>query len=43
MLKLCSELEMVVSCYEAKRENLRETKELYVTLQIDTYCPSSYM
>ncbi|XP_036954598.1 centromere protein K isoform X1 [Acanthopagrus latus] len=28
MLKLCSELEMVVSCYEAKRENLRETKEL---------------
>ncbi|XP_070684466.1 centromere protein K [Pempheris klunzingeri] len=28
MLKLCSELEMVVSCYEAKRDNLREAKEL---------------
>ncbi|XP_067440016.1 centromere protein K [Thunnus thynnus] len=28
MLKLCSELEMVVSCYEAKRAKLRETKEL---------------
>ncbi|XP_008287145.1 centromere protein K [Stegastes partitus] len=28
MLKLCSELEMVVSCYEAKRDKLRETKEL---------------
>lgn len=31
MLKLCSELEMVVSCCEAKRDKLRETKELYVT------------
>lgn len=30
MLKLCSELEMVVSCCEARRDNLRETKELYV-------------
>ncbi|XP_049575923.1 centromere protein K [Syngnathus scovelli] len=28
MLKLCSELEMVLSCYEAKRDKLRETKEL---------------
>lgn len=28
MLKLCSELEMVVSCSEAKRDKLRETKEL---------------
>ncbi|XP_013865642.1 centromere protein K isoform X3 [Austrofundulus limnaeus] len=28
MLKLCSELEMVVSCYEAKRDKLKETKEL---------------
>ncbi|KAM6939548.1 centromere protein K [Xenentodon cancila] len=28
MLKLCSELEMVVSCCEAKRDKLRETKEL---------------
>ncbi|KAE8300905.1 Centromere protein K [Larimichthys crocea] len=28
MVKLCSELEMVVSCYEAKRDKLRETKEL---------------
>ncbi|CAK6962848.1 centromere protein K [Scomber scombrus] len=28
ILKLCSELEMVVSCYEAKRAKLRETKEL---------------
>ncbi|XP_068178406.1 centromere protein K [Antennarius striatus] len=28
MLKLCSELEMVFSCYEAKRDKLRETKEL---------------
>ncbi|XP_023122610.1 centromere protein K [Amphiprion ocellaris] len=28
MLKLCSELEMVVSCYEAKRDKLRESKEL---------------
>ncbi|KAG8015150.1 Centromere protein K [Nibea albiflora] len=28
MLKLCSELEMVASCYEAKRDTLRETKEL---------------
>lgn len=28
MLKLCSELEMVASCYEAKRDKLRETKEL---------------
>uniref|UniRef100_A0A3P9MTE0 Centromere protein K n=1 Tax=Poecilia reticulata TaxID=8081 RepID=A0A3P9MTE0_POERE len=27
MLKLCSELEMVVSCCEAKRDKLRETKE----------------
>lgn len=31
MLKLCSELEMVVSCCEAKRDKLKETKELYVT------------
>ncbi|XP_026159827.1 centromere protein K [Mastacembelus armatus] len=28
MLKLCSELELVVSCYEAKRDKLKETKEL---------------
>ncbi|XP_029299307.1 centromere protein K [Cottoperca gobio] len=28
MLKLCSELEMVLSCQEAKRDKLRETKEL---------------
>ncbi|KAM7406503.1 hypothetical protein PAMP_000877 [Pampus punctatissimus] len=28
MIKLCSELEMVVSCYEAKRDKLRDTKEL---------------
>ncbi|MEQ2262375.1 hypothetical protein XENORESO_008818 [Xenotaenia resolanae] len=28
MLKLCSDLEMVVSCCEAKRDKLRETKEL---------------
>ncbi|XP_029950319.1 centromere protein K [Salarias fasciatus] len=28
MLKLCSELEMVASCYEAKRNKLRETKEV---------------
>ncbi|KAK5866499.1 hypothetical protein PBY51_020687 [Eleginops maclovinus] len=28
MLKLCSELEMVVCCQEAKRDKLRETKEL---------------
>ncbi|XP_026215935.1 centromere protein K [Anabas testudineus] len=28
MLKLCSELEMVVSCCEAKRDKLKETKEL---------------
>ncbi|XP_019745018.1 centromere protein K isoform X2 [Hippocampus comes] len=28
MLKVCSELEMVLSCYEAKRDKLRETKEL---------------
>lgn len=28
MVKLCSELEMVVSCHEAKRDKLRETKEL---------------
>ncbi|XP_070781093.1 centromere protein K [Enoplosus armatus] len=28
MLKMCSELEMVVSCHEAKRDKLRETKEL---------------
>lgn len=28
MLKLCSEFEMVVSCHEAKRDKLRETKEL---------------
>ncbi|CAJ1052684.1 centromere protein K [Xyrichtys novacula] len=28
MLKLCSELEMIVSCCEAKRDKLRETKEL---------------
>uniref|UniRef100_A0A3Q0RA26 Centromere protein K n=1 Tax=Amphilophus citrinellus TaxID=61819 RepID=A0A3Q0RA26_AMPCI len=31
MHKLCSELEMVASCYEAKRDKLKETKELYVT------------
>lgn len=34
MLKLCSELEMVVSCYEAKRDKLRESKELYVTSKL---------
>ena len=34
MLKLCSELEMVVSCCEAKRDKLRETKELCVTFLI---------
>ncbi|XP_061843819.1 centromere protein K [Nerophis lumbriciformis] len=28
MRKLCSELEMVLSCVEAKRDNLRETKKL---------------
>ncbi|KAM4749974.1 centromere protein K isoform 2-T2 [Anableps anableps] len=28
MLKLCSELEMLVSCCEVKRDKLRETKEL---------------
>ncbi|KAK5899828.1 hypothetical protein CesoFtcFv8_009258 [Champsocephalus esox] len=28
MLKLCSELEMVLSCQEAKRDKLKETKEL---------------
>ncbi|XP_047431562.1 centromere protein K [Mugil cephalus] len=28
MVKLCSELEMVVSCCEARRDNLRETKTL---------------
>ncbi|XP_068607065.1 centromere protein K [Brachionichthys hirsutus] len=28
MLKLCSELEVVASCCEAKRDKLRETKEL---------------
>ncbi|XP_024861838.1 centromere protein K isoform X2 [Kryptolebias marmoratus] len=28
LLKLCSELEMVVSCCEAKRDKLKETKEL---------------
>ncbi|XP_043970167.1 centromere protein K isoform X2 [Gambusia affinis] len=28
MLQFCSELEMVVSCCEAKRDKLRETKEL---------------
>ncbi|KAG7485512.1 centromere protein K [Solea senegalensis] len=28
MLKLCTELEMILSCYEAKRDKLRETKEL---------------
>ncbi|XP_029999405.1 centromere protein K [Sphaeramia orbicularis] len=28
MLKLCSELEMIVLCYEAKRDKLKETKEL---------------
>ncbi|XP_030596413.1 centromere protein K [Archocentrus centrarchus] len=28
MHKLCSELEMVASCYEAKRDKLKETKEL---------------
>lgn len=28
MLKLCSQLEMVVLCYEAKRDKLKETKEL---------------
>lgn len=32
MHKLCSELEMVASCYEAKRDKLKETMELYVTL-----------
>lgn len=34
MLKLCSELEMVLSCQEAKRDKLRETKELYVTFKL---------
>uniref|UniRef100_A0A3B4F420 Centromere protein K n=1 Tax=Pundamilia nyererei TaxID=303518 RepID=A0A3B4F420_9CICH len=29
MHKLCSELEMVASCFEAKRDKLKETKELY--------------
>uniref|UniRef100_A0A665V6U8 Centromere protein K n=1 Tax=Echeneis naucrates TaxID=173247 RepID=A0A665V6U8_ECHNA len=33
MLKLCSELEMVLSCCEAKRDKLRETKELYAKIQ----------
>lgn len=28
MLKLCSELEMVVSCHEARRDQLRETKKV---------------
>uniref|UniRef100_A0A8C6USZ2 Centromere protein K n=1 Tax=Neogobius melanostomus TaxID=47308 RepID=A0A8C6USZ2_9GOBI len=28
MLKLCSQLEMIVLCYEAKRDKLKETKEL---------------
>ncbi|KAI3352859.1 hypothetical protein L3Q82_019437 [Scortum barcoo] len=28
MFKLCSELEMVLSCCEAKRDKLRETKEI---------------
>ncbi|KAF7661169.1 hypothetical protein LDENG_00267660 [Lucifuga dentata] len=28
MLKLCSELEMIVSCYEAKRDKLQETKKI---------------
>ncbi|XP_041840110.1 centromere protein K [Melanotaenia boesemani] len=28
MLKLCSELEMILSCCEAKRDKLKETKEL---------------
>ncbi|XP_029913016.1 centromere protein K [Myripristis murdjan] len=27
MLKLCTELEMIVSCYEAKRDKLRETQK----------------
>ncbi|CAN9509935.1 unnamed protein product [Ophioblennius macclurei] len=31
MLKLCSELEMVASCYEAKRNKLTETKEVEET------------
>lgn len=34
MLKLCSELEMVVSCYEARRDKLRESKEMYVTSKL---------
>lgn len=46
MHKLCSELEMVASCFEAKRDKLKETKELYVTLLLlctyyIIYCPSS--
>lgn len=46
MHKLCSELEMVASCFEAKRDKLKETKELYVTLLLHCtyyiiYCPSS--
>uniref|UniRef100_A0A3B4BIT5 Uncharacterized protein n=1 Tax=Periophthalmus magnuspinnatus TaxID=409849 RepID=A0A3B4BIT5_9GOBI len=28
MIKLCSQLEMIVLCYEAKRDKLKETKEL---------------
>ncbi|XP_034544364.1 centromere protein K [Notolabrus celidotus] len=28
MLKVCSELQMIVSCYEAKRDNLKDTKEV---------------
>ncbi|CAL1601935.1 unnamed protein product [Knipowitschia caucasica] len=28
MLKLCSQLQMIVLCYEAKRDKLKETKEL---------------
>ncbi|XP_034044279.1 LOW QUALITY PROTEIN: centromere protein K-like [Thalassophryne amazonica] len=28
MLKLCSELEMIVSCYEAMRDKLRDSKKL---------------
>lgn len=28
MFKLCSQLEMIVLCYEAKRDKLKETKEL---------------
>lgn len=34
MLKLCSELEMVLSCHEAKRDKLRETKELCVHILV---------